>query len=522
MKPFSGINFIRSFIVAGCAANLFSMAGCSNAQHQPINYLDQKPPGLSAELFAPNIISTDSFEHSAPAFSPDGTTVLWTVVNSSYHGYLLEMKFENGRWSAPMRPSFADSTADDYYPSFSPDGKKLYFSSRRALPAGYPPVGDMRIWEVERTPNCWGHPLPIDTNITQGNEYAHSIAANGTLYFTSSTGGNTKWNIKNAARKNSNYAAAEVLPFNINSTDYEDGPYISPTEEFLIFETIRPESLDGNLDLFITFKDKNGQWGIPINMGPKINSVGAERFARLSPDGKYLFFGSNRNMSDTRRGFDVYWIDATVIDELRQQQKDVKKIDAKFGIELIQSLYTRGNLQSVPLLKQWLEANPNNLDAVIAYSSMLRKMKNFDELDRLLNQNASLWNKNESFIMEMALLKYGTNRQAEAIKLLEPVLKQSDRLRDKYIYLSDALFDMELYAPSNDYFAKGMTINPWHRGYFQRGCAYARIGDKDKAFENLRQAAALGFTFKGEFETNPDLQLLKTDQRWPKLMQKLQ
>ena len=98
-----------------------------------INYLGQNPPGVTAELFSPGLISTDSMEHSSPAFSPDGKVVLWTVLNQSYRASMMEMNFENGKWSTPHRPTFADSTADDYYPSFSPDGKKLYFSSRRRV-----------------------------------------------------------------------------------------------------------------------------------------------------------------------------------------------------------------------------------------------------------------------------------------------------------------------------------------------------------------------------------------------------
>lgn len=160
-----------------------------------INYLNQKPPGMAAELFAPGIVSTTSYEHSAPAFSPDGSVVLWTVVDSTFRGFLVEMKYVNGQWSKPARPSFADSTADDYYPSFSVDGTKLFFSSRRKLPPGYPQGGDIRIWEVDRIKNGWGKPIPFDTTISRGHEFAHSVSKNGTLYLSSAPGGGISFNI---------------------------------------------------------------------------------------------------------------------------------------------------------------------------------------------------------------------------------------------------------------------------------------------------------------------------------------
>ncbi|MBK9491702.1 MAG: PD40 domain-containing protein [Haliscomenobacter sp.] len=132
-----------------------------------IDYLGQKPPGRVAQLFAPDLISTRAMEHSAPAFSPDGTRVLWTVLDSTYHASLLEMTYKNGVWSKPAPPSFADPSADDYYPSFSVEGKALFFSSRRKMPAGYQQRGDIRIWEVLRTATGWATPVPFDTTVSK-------------------------------------------------------------------------------------------------------------------------------------------------------------------------------------------------------------------------------------------------------------------------------------------------------------------------------------------------------------------
>ena len=102
----------------------------------------------------------------------------------------------------------------------------------------------------------------------------------------------------------------------INTAGYEDGPFIAPDESYLIFESQRPESIEGSIDLFICFKQSDGSWTQPKNMGPRINTKYSERFARVSPDGKYLFFGSNRKQLTDNLYFDIYWIDAKVIKEL--------------------------------------------------------------------------------------------------------------------------------------------------------------------------------------------------------------
>lgn len=292
---------------------------CSQARKQgiTIDYCGQKPPVENAELFAPGMISTNAFEHSAPAFSPDGKTVLWSIMKMpSYHTSILEMNYENGKWSSPHSPSFSDSTANDTYPCFSRDGKQLYFSSNRMATIDDTSVKGNRIWKVENNGNSWGTPTLLDTVVSKGGEYASSVAENGNLYFTFGPHRSPDWNIHKSERDNNNYSSPTVL--NFNSTGYEDGPCVAPDESYIIFESQRPESIDSSIDLFICFKNNDGQWSKPKNMGPKINSSFSERFSRVSPDGKYLFFGSNRNQSEKQTGFDIFWIDAGIIEDLKK------------------------------------------------------------------------------------------------------------------------------------------------------------------------------------------------------------
>ena len=291
--------------------------GQADKKEISIDYFGQKPPVQNAELFAPGMISTNAFEHSAPAFSPDGKTVLWAIMEMpSYHTSILEMNYENGKWSSPHSPSFSDSTANEVYPCFSTDGKQLYFSSSRMATIADTSMKGNRIWKVEKNEYGWGTPTLLDTSVSKGSEYASSVAENGNLYFTFGPFRSPDWNIHKSEKDNNKYASPTIL--NFNSTGYEDGPCVAPDETYIIFESQRPESIDSSIDLFICFKNKNGQWSKPKNMGQKINSSFSERFSRVSPDGKYLFFGSNRNQSDKQTGFDIFWIDAGIIKELNK------------------------------------------------------------------------------------------------------------------------------------------------------------------------------------------------------------
>lgn len=487
-----------------------------------IDYLGQKPPGTTAQLFAPGLISTPAMEHSAPAFSPDGTRVLWTVLDSNYHAFLLEMTYKNGVWSKPAPPSFADPSADDYYPCFSVEGKTLFFSSRRKMPAGYRQGGDIRIWEVLRTSTGWSTAVPFDTSISKGQDYGHSITKNGNLYFASALGGGTNWNIQQSIQQNGRYTKPRLLPFSINSVDYEEGPYIAPDESFLIFESIRPEGIEGSLDLYISFKNKAGRWSLPLNMGPKINSGSSERFASLSPDGKYLFFGSSRNQSPERPGFDIFWIDASVIDDLKKSQAAKTKIEPGLGETIIGALFRNDVETAAPALKKWLALYPQNLDATVLYSSTLRKQQQYTNAAQLLDKVADRWKNNTNILMERALVQFGLNKVEEANKILKPLLVEGDQLRERYLYLSVALLDMGTLQPSEVFFEKAMAIHASSYPYFNRACTLARMGEKDRAFAALNQAVNYGsLVLKTDYQNVADLKPLESDARWEQLLARL-
>jgi hypothetical protein len=275
------------------------------AYAKPTPYFDLPSPGKEAQIFAKGIVSADALEHSAPAISKENDVILWCLLDSPM--YILESRKVNGKWTKPVRPSFSSENADDVYPRFSPDGKTLYFSSRRPLPDGFPKLEDMWLWKVEKTQDGWGKPTPLDPAICNGVAYAHAITASGHLYYSFRKDGGKIFDITAISVNN---PSEKINMPDVNTSGYEDGPFVSPNEDFIIFESNRPGGLGSN-DLFICF-NQAGIWTEPINMGTKINTESSERFAGLSPDGKYLFWGSSRNNDNN-----IYWIEASVIDELR-------------------------------------------------------------------------------------------------------------------------------------------------------------------------------------------------------------
>ncbi|RYU93428.1 PD40 domain-containing protein [Emticicia agri] len=273
----------------------------------PVNYLNEVPPKRVAKVFGNGIMSTERIEHSAPAFSPDGKKVLWAVMKMpSYRMQMLELNYTNGQWSNPEIPGFCDSLADFSFPNFSVDGKTLFFSSNKKINKADTLAKGNRLWYVSLKGDKWGIPKLVENLKSYEGIYGNSVAADGSVYFTYGPHRSPDWNIfslKNGDKQPSS------LP--TNTKNYEDGPYIHPNEEYMIFESKRNDGIENSIDLYISFK-KNDEWSEPVNMGSKINTAFSERFARVSPDGKYLFFGSNRNGN-----FDIFWIDASIINEFK-------------------------------------------------------------------------------------------------------------------------------------------------------------------------------------------------------------
>ena len=133
--------------------------------------------------------------------------------------------------------------------------------------------------------------------------YYPTISDAGWMYFT---GGD------NDIYKVDLNKAGELSPLKldsmINTERAEYNSFIAPDESYLIFTSFgHGEGFRGG-DLWISFKSADGNWELPRNLGPGVNTMAHEFCPMLSPDGKYLFFTSNRNGTN-----EIFWISSEII-----------------------------------------------------------------------------------------------------------------------------------------------------------------------------------------------------------------
>lgn len=301
------------------------------------SYLGQKPPGMTPELYAPGIIST-GYHDGCISFSPDGKELFYHFGGLG-RMVIIYMRHKNNRWTAPKVATFSGKYRDGE-PHFSYDGKKILFRSNRPLEGEGEPMASTDIWIVERDEKGWGEPgNPGPIINSEKDDLYPTISRSGDLYFASNRDGG--WDIYVSKCINGGYTKPEKLSNAINSEFGDWDAFLAPDESYIIFGSNGRSDGFGESDLYISFRKEDGNWTKSKNMGPRINTHYREVDPVVTPDGKYIFFRSNRRIhqsySETVLTYDeiikilkspgngegdIYWVDAKIIEELKP--KDLK------------------------------------------------------------------------------------------------------------------------------------------------------------------------------------------------------
>ena len=277
-------------------------------------YFGQKPPGLIPEVFAPNIASDSTWaEHCQVAVSPKGDEIYWSAWTGAYKTedglrnteQIFYSKFENGIWTKPKLAEFTEGNPHvlNGGPSFSPDGDKIFFYQVKSPWVSSP----KRCYYVEKENGEWGNQC-IDVGqpySSESHNYSPVFTQKGHAYK------NARGTILQFSYENEKFTLLDTV---VIHKDFRPAwnIYVSPNEDYVIFAA-KHESGFGDIDLYISIKTEEDNWGTPINMGAEINTELRERFPTVSPDGKYLFF-----MRHTP-GQDFFWVSTEIFDEFKKQ-----------------------------------------------------------------------------------------------------------------------------------------------------------------------------------------------------------
>jgi len=220
-----------------------SNAPAQNKSHQQPHgsYFDQTPPGDTAQLFAPGVISTKFHEHNRMVVSKDGSEMFWAVVIANPTDKNEEQKIWHTRnsasgWSKPsvLPLSFSETRS----PAISPDGKLFYFltNDKDADPNEMPPKS--LLWVKPMSDSSWGSISPVSGMLPRANKkitLSYSLASNGNLYFDlggPGDDGKWKWQLCCSEKRNGQYAEPRILSALFNEGNMNQNPFIAPDESY--------------------------------------------------------------------------------------------------------------------------------------------------------------------------------------------------------------------------------------------------------------------------------------------------
>ncbi|SVB42941.1 uncharacterized protein METZ01_LOCUS195795, partial [marine metagenome] len=139
-------------------------------------------------------------------------------------------------WEKPSHVAPDLNVSEDFYdPTVSPDNLSLVFVKGR-------PQEGADLWTMDLNGSVWSSPRPIDS---------------------------------------------------LNTEFAETGPDLSAGGEVLYFSSDREGGL-GGFDIWFSLKGEDGEWGNPINLGPKVNSAFHEYDPAEHDLSSRLYFSSNR------------------------------------------------------------------------------------------------------------------------------------------------------------------------------------------------------------------------------------
>lgn len=253
-----------------------ALAFCLGAAAFDASSEDGKHQCAPIKIFGEGVISRPGNNwESRLTLSPDRNLALWTVGNDFAGDQLtiLVSEYRRGGWGEPVIAPFSGHY-DDVDTIFSPDGKTVYFSSRRPLQSGGEPLEKFDLWKVRYSDaRGWGQPEHLGAGPnSNADELYPSIDRHGNLYFGSNRDGES-WDVWRSARLgNGRFGPAVKLGSGVNTAEYwEYNPEISPDGRTLLFASLSRPGGYGWGDIYRS-DVRHGAFGPARNLGPCINS----------------------------------------------------------------------------------------------------------------------------------------------------------------------------------------------------------------------------------------------------------
>jgi len=242
-----------------------------------------------------------------------------------------------------------NSSALEYFPSLTIDGKKLVFTRR---------LRDEDFWESNLIDGKWSKAKLLEGKVnTNFNEGAQNISQDGQwIIFTGCNypEGQGSCDLYISYKTDNGWSEAENLGPMINTDFWESSPSLSPDKRDLYFSSAISGGFGGK-DIWVSHRSITGKWSRPENLGPAVNTPGDESYPFMHADNETLYFTSNghpgyggSDLFYTKKVTDTSWLQAEnlgyPINTIDEESTLIVATDAKTAYYTSDRADSRGGL----------------------------------------------------------------------------------------------------------------------------------------------------------------------------------
>ncbi|MCB0764269.1 MAG: hypothetical protein R2815_13645 [Flavobacteriales bacterium] len=205
--------------------------------------------------------------------------------------------------------AMVNSDAHDYCPLVTADGNTMYFTSRRQGTRGgmKDPTGQWfeDIYVARRIDEVWTNAvnvgMPLNTLVHDATVGLSPDGSSMIVYRTQRD--LVSGDLYEARMHALEWQEPQLMTERINSPSHEPSASIAPGGDEIYFTSDRPGGYGGR-DLYRIRRLPNGEWSLPLNLGPRINTEYDEDAPFIHSDGTTLFFSSKGH--GTMGGYDIF------------------------------------------------------------------------------------------------------------------------------------------------------------------------------------------------------------------------
>ena len=226
------------------------------------------------------------------------------VVYVNWNTVVVKAKIDN--IGKELNSSFAD-----YAPVINADGSEMYFTSRRPVTEKEKKKGqavseNIYAASFDKQQQQWSAVKLLSAPVNQSKRFNSIIGLSNNgermlLYRDDKYGNGDIFESLLTGREWSNPIP---LPEPINSPHIETSASISPDGKTLYFVSNRPNG-QGDLDIWYSTKNQQGKWEKAKNLGNTVNTPEKEEGVFIHPDGKTLYF-SSKGLGGAG-GYDIFY-----------------------------------------------------------------------------------------------------------------------------------------------------------------------------------------------------------------------